>query len=187
MIRTIIGYAIRRMERQFGYDASYLHHILRVSPATSLKFSIASGLVDLKAAPSEALAAAGLVATRREDCGPCVQISADLALSRGVKPEILAAIVRGDLDAMGESASLAFRFALACLERDMIVADPLRDEILHRWGEKGLVAISMSIWNGRMYPTLKYALGYGKTCSQVKIQRQVVQPFTLEAAGIRNS
>jgi hypothetical protein len=51
----------------------------------------------------------------------------------------------------------------------MEAADPLRDEIVRRWGEKALVAIGLSLVASRMYPTLKYALGHGKACSKVTV------------------
>jgi hypothetical protein len=51
----------------------------------------------------------------------------------------------------------------------MATADPLRDEIVRRWGEKALVAIGLSLVASRMYPTLKYALGHGKACSKVTV------------------
>jgi hypothetical protein len=63
-------------------------------------------------------------------------------------------------------------------------ADPLRDEILRRWGEKALVAISMAITTARIYPTLKYALGYGKACSRIVVAGEaapVVHPPALAA------
>ena len=63
--------------------------------------------------------------------------------------------------AMGDEASLAYRFARASLAHST-EADPLRDEIVARWGKAGLVSISLSMMAGRCYPTLKYALGYGK-------------------------
>jgi hypothetical protein len=86
-----------------------------------------------------------------------------------VEPSVLRAILAGDEAAMGETAGLAWRFARASLARDLEAADPLREEIVRRWGEKGLVAISLSLMTGRMYPTLKYALGHGKACSKVTV------------------
>ncbi|HEY1427735.1 MAG TPA: hypothetical protein VGF50_13775, partial [Caulobacteraceae bacterium] len=118
---------------------------------------------------AEALAAAGIVATLREDCGPCTQIGVDIAERRGVPGAVLRAILAGDERAMGDSAALAWRFAQASLDRDMARADPLRDEIVRRWGQRGLVAIALTITTARMYPTLKYALGHGKTCSKVVV------------------
>jgi hypothetical protein len=52
---------------------------------------------------------------------------------------------------------------------DMARADPLRDEIIARWGDKALVAIGLALTTARMYPTLKYALGHGRTCSKVVV------------------
>jgi hypothetical protein len=92
-----------------------------------------------------------------------------MATKAGMKPEVLRAVLAGDEAAMGPTAALAYRFARASLARDMERADPLRDEIVRRWGKKGLVDISLSIMTARMYPTLKYALGHGKTCSKVVV------------------
>jgi hypothetical protein len=169
MLRTALTRWLDKFERQWGYDAAYMRDVLAANPVTLLKFSVLPGLVDRKAAPAAALAAAGIAGTLAEDCGPCTQISVDMASAGGVKPDILRAILAGDEAAMGEVAALAWRFARASLARDMETADPLRDEILRRWGGKGLVAISMAITTARMYPTLKYALGHGKACSKVVV------------------
>jgi hypothetical protein len=169
MLKAFLARQIDRMERQWGYDASYMRVVLAASPATFLKFGFVTGLVERKAAPGAALAAAGIAGALAEDCGPCTQIGVDMAAASGVEPEILRAILAGDEAAMGEAAALAWRFARASLARDMIAADPLRDEIVRRWGDKGLVAVSMALTTARMYPTLKYALGYGKACAKVTV------------------
>jgi hypothetical protein len=176
--------AIRPLERAFNYDASYMREVLDASPVAFLKFGLLSGLTPRRAAPGEALAAAGIAATLREDCGPCTQIGVDIAERSGVKPAVLRGILAGDERAMGETAALAWRFANASLDRDMATADPLRDEIVRRWGRKALVALSLSIVTGRMYPTLKYALGHGKTCSKIVVGGQsapVERPLGLAA------
>jgi len=169
MLKAFLARQIDRMEAQWGYDASYLRFVLGASPATFLKFGFVTQLVDRKAAPAAALAAAGIVGTLAEDCGPCTQISVDMAAAAGVEPKVLRAILAGDEAAMGETAALGWRFAQASLARDMEAADPLRDEIVRRWGEAGLTAVAMAITTARMYPTLKYALGYGKACSKVTV------------------
>lgn len=169
MLKAILSRQIDRMERLWGYDASYMRRVLAASPATLLRFGVVTGLVDRKAAPVEALAAAGIVGTLAEDCGPCTQISVDMAAAAGARPQVLRAILAGDEAAMGGDAALGWRFARASLARDMAACDPLRDEVVRRWGEAGLVALSMSLTTARMYPTLKYALGYGKACSKVTV------------------
>src|SRR5436190_19543322 len=177
MLKAIFSHIIDGFERQWGYDASYMRHLLRASTASFWKFSLVTGVVDRKAAPAEALAAAGIVGTISEDCGPCTQISVDMATAGGVKPEILRAILAGDEAAMGETAALAWRFARASLARDLEAVDPLRDEIVRRWGDQALVALSLTLMTARMYPTLKYALGYGKSCSKVLVAGEGVAPL----------
>ena len=169
MLKALLAGQIDRMERLWAYDASYMRRVLAASPATFLKFGFVTGLVDRKAAPADALAAAGIAGTLAEDCGPCTQIGVDMAAAGGVEPEVLRAILAGDEAGMGDTAALAWRFARASLARDMETCDPLRDEIVRRWGERGLVAVSMALMTARMYPTLKYALGHGKACSKVTV------------------
>jgi hypothetical protein len=167
---------VNTLERPFGYDASYAHEVVDAAPAVFLKFSFVTGLVDRRAAPAEALAAAGLVGTLAEDCGPCTQISVDLALKGGARPQALRAILAGDEVAMGPDAALGYRFASASLAKDLDAADAARDEVVRRWGTKGLIALAMALTTARMYPTLKYALGHGRACSKVMVAGEAA-PF----------
>jgi len=181
MLRAYLSRWIDGFEARYGYDASYMRHVLRASPASLLKFTAGTRAADASAAPAEAMVAAGLVGTMAEDCGPCTQISCDIALEHGVDPAVLRSILAGDEQGMGETAALAWRFARASLARDMEACDPLRDEIVRRWGDRGLAALSLAITAARMYPTLKYALGYGKACSQVTVDGEAVAPQRLAA------
>jgi len=181
MLRAYLSRWLDRFEKAFDYDASYMRHVLRVNPGSLVKFTFGTKAADPKAAPPEALAAAGLVGTMSEDCGPCVQVGVDIATANGMDPAVLRAIIAGDETAMGETAALAYRFAKASLARDMEACDPLRDEIVRRWGDKALVAIGLTITAARMYPTLKYALGYGKACSRVVVAGEAVAPLRLAA------
>jgi hypothetical protein len=165
-----------RIERPFGYDGGYMHAIADAAPLTFCKFSVVTGLVDHKAAPAPALAAAGIVGTLAEDCGPCTQISVDMAAAGGVRPAVLRAILAGDEAGMGEDGALGYRFAQASLAKDLDAADAHRDEIVRRWGQRGLIAVSLALTSARMYPTLKYAMGYGKTCSRVTVAGEAA-PF----------
>jgi len=169
MLRAFLNAQIRKMERTWTYDASYLHEIIAVSPLSAAKFGVLSGLANRRDAPAEALAAVGVVGTLAEDCGPCTQISVDMAAANGVKPAVLRAILAGDLEAMGADAALGYRFARTALERRLKEADAVREAVVKRWGPKGLVALALTLTTARMYPTVKYAMGHGKTCSKVTV------------------
>ena len=151
----------RRQSRELAFRAVYQADVTGETP----KHCLEEILEETPSSDDIRLFAATLV----EDCGPCTQISVDMAAVGGVDPTVLRAILAGDEAAMGPAAALTWRFARASLARDMETADPLRDEIVRRWGEKGLLAVSMAITTARMYPTLKYALGHGKACSKVLV------------------
>jgi hypothetical protein len=169
MLKAMLNRWLDKFERTWRYDASYMRDVIHASPASLVKFMLGTRAADYSAAPHAAIFAAGTVGVLAEDCGPCTQIGVDMALAHGLDPAIVRAVLAGDETAMGETAALAYRFARASLARDMAAADPLRDEIVHRWGEKALVAIGLTMVAARMYPTLKYALGHGKTCSKVVV------------------
>ena len=121
--------------------------------------------------------AAGLVGTMAEDCGPCTQIVVKMAEEGGMPSAMLKAILTGDEAGMGANAALAWRFARASLARDMAAADPLRDEIVRRWGKKALASLSLALATSRVYPTVKYAMGHGKTCSKIDVRGEAVAPL----------
>jgi hypothetical protein len=169
MLKALLNRAIDNYQRDWNYDASYLRHVLDLGSWPMIQFFMITSLGRRREAPLAALMAAGLVGTLTEDCGPCTQLGVDMATKAGVGPARIRGILAGDREAMGPDAALAYDFAHASLARDMERADPLRDEIVRRWGEKALTAISLTLMTARMYPTLKYALGAGKTCSKIVV------------------
>ena len=184
MLRALARAFVGKMERDWNYDATYMRDLIAASPWTFAKFAVVTMLVGRRDAPGEALAAAGIVGTVAEDCGPCTQISVDMAARGGVPAPVLRAILAGDRAGMGQAASLSYDFAREVLEKRLEEADALRDEIVRRWGMKGLTAISLALTTARMYPTLKYALGHGKTCSKVSVAGEpmpVAKPLPLAA------
>ncbi len=176
MLKALLSRQIDRFEQTWSYDAGYLRRLLAASPASVLKFSLVSGMAPRQAAPVASLAAAEIVATLAEDCGPCVQIVADKAAAAGLPAETLRAILDGDVQAMGHDAALGWRFARAVLDPDLDAADRLRDEIVALFGERGLAALALALTTARLYPTLKYALGYGRTCTRVVVDGQPLAP-----------
>ena len=175
MLTWLMRAAVRRMEKRYDYDAAYLHDLLSAGPRALTAFLGVQKLSGYReGAPPEALAAAGLVATLAEDCGSCVQIGVRIAQEQGVSPAVLRGVLTGDLALMGADAGLAYGFAQASLARDLERADPLRDEVLRRWGPRGLAALALAMASARVYPTVKYAMGHGRTCSQVRVEGETV-------------
>lgn len=175
MFKSLMLAAIGRMEKRYDYDATYVRDLAEASPRALMAFRGVQTLSGYRqGAPAAALTAAALVATMGEDCGPCVQIGVKMAQENGVPAQVLRGVLTGNFSLMGPDASLAYSFAKASLERDLGLADPLRDEVLRRWGPRGLAAIALAMASARVYPTIKYAMGHGKACSRVTVGQEAV-------------
>ena len=169
MMRWLLRRGIRVFERQWNYDASYLHDIAEASPRAAWLFMRATRVGNWRRdVPLEALVAAGITAVRSEDCGPCTQLGTTMAERQGVRPEILRAILKEDVAAMPDDVALAWRFTKATLAHDP-AADDYRAVILERWGPRALVSLAFAMTAARMYPTVKYAMGHGQACTRVVV------------------
>jgi hypothetical protein len=160
---------VRAFERQWNYDASYLHAMIDASPRAAWLFSRVARLGTYRqGAPIDALSAAAIVAVRHEDCGPCTQLGVAMAEREGVDPKVLRAVLTDNPDAMTPDVALAWRFARATLAHDP-AADDYRAVILERWGPQAVVSLAFAMVTARIYPTVKYALGHGKACTRVMV------------------
>jgi alkylhydroperoxidase family enzyme len=167
MMRWVLRRGIESFERKWSYDASYLKEIADLSPVAAFKFALATSLGSYRRdVPATAVFAAAITAVRSEDCGPCTQLGVTMAERQGVPPEILRALLTDDVAAMPEEVALAWRFTRATLAHDA-AADAYRNEIITRWGPRAVVTLAFAITTARMYPTVKYAMGHGKSCSRV--------------------
>jgi len=169
MLRWLLRKRIDAFDRDYGYDSSYMREILSADPDAAIKLSKVMGLARYrKGVPADVYSAAGLVGTMAEDCGPCTQLGVTMAEREGVAPEVLRAVLSGDTRAMSEDVLLAYRFAHAVLAHDT-EANPLRERIVAKWGERGLISLGFALTMARFFPTLKYAMGHGQACSRVKV------------------
>jgi hypothetical protein len=177
MLKWIIHRKLRAFEKAYGYDASYMHEVLDLDVGAFLKFGRATGLGRYrKNEPAEAYFAATLAASMHADCGPCTQLGVTFALQSGVPPRTIAAVINGDETAMTPDAQLGYRFARAVLAHAP-EADPLREEIVKRWGPRAVLALAFGMMAAQMYPMLKYALGHGQACTRVVVSGQAITPM----------
>lgn len=176
MIRYLFNKMLLSTKQRYDYDVRYMQDILQASPSAFLKLmgfqTMSSHSGNL---PPEPLYAARLRAIIWDDCGPCTQLVVNLALEEGVNPEIVRAIIDRDLGKLPKDIALVVQFTELVLAHDP-EADDLREQILALWGQQGLITIAYCISSYRVYPALKYALGYGKTCSRVTVNEKTLVP-----------
>lgn len=169
MLKWLMHRGLKAFERQWGYDASYMHEMIDIDPRAAWLFQRATGLGKYrKDAPLDALAAAAITAVKLEDCGPCTQLGVSMAERAGVDPQVLRAVLAEDPAMMPPNVALVYRFTKATLARDPL-ADEYRDEITRLWGPKAVVSLAFAILTSRMYPTVKYAMGHGKACTRIVV------------------
>lgn len=169
MLRYLFGKMLLSFHKRYDYDIRYQQEILTSDLAAFLKFTafqtMSSHAANLPAGP---LFAARLRAIISEDCGPCTQLVVNMALEAKLAPELVRAIIERDLDQLPEDVKLVVNFSDLVLAHHP-QANDLRAPIRARWGQPGLIAIGFAISTYRVYPALKYTLGYGEACSRLLV------------------
>lgn len=169
MMKWIIKRQLDAFEREYDYDSSYLREVLETGVGAMMAFHKATKLGEQRQGlTTGAWYAAKLVSIRTEDCGPCTQLVATMAERDGVPAEVIGAVLGGDFSGLPDDIALASRFTTAVLARDASL-DALREQVIERFGKRGLVSLAYALLSARLYPPLKYALGYGKTCAPVEL------------------
>lgn len=182
MLRWLIERKIGAFERDYDYDMAYAREILDAAgPRALLRFARAQPLGTYQGGvPRDAWFAARVAAIAAEDCGPCTQLNVTMAERAGVPAPLLRAVIAGDDDALPDDARLTVAFVRAAHARRP-EADALRAQVAARFGRPAVVALAYALVAAKLYPALKYALGYGHACTLVRVGDALV-PRAAEAA-----
>lgn len=169
MLKHLIQRRIAAFGQEYGYDISYLEALLDADLDAMLRFGKLQGISAYsKDVPVAVSVVAKIQGTMAEDCGPCTQLMVTMAERQGVPAATLRAVLNADDAAMDQDVRLSVQFCRAVLAREL-EAESLREQVVNRWGKRGLVTIAFGLLAARMYPTIKYALGYGQTCTRIKV------------------
>lgn len=176
MIAWFANRRIDAFERTYDYDMSYAREILRLSPSALMRFMRATALSNFREGVTlEAWYAASLLATLAEDCGPCTQLGVTMAERAGIDPKLISSLIAGQFDALPTPVADTARFVVATLRRSA-EADELRERVEKHFGRTGVLSIAFALATARIYPTIKYALGYGHACQRVSVGGKPVIP-----------
>lgn len=172
MIKAMLKRGISKFEKRYDYDAGYMRHIVDASTSAGLRLSAMQLYAQYAGPPKGRNVWAGAIlgSTLEGDCGPCVQLVLDMAVKGGVPADQLALCMQG-MARDDSEVGLGFLFAQAAIA-DTLELEPLRARIEARYGPEALVAVSFAASSGRIYPVLKRGLGFGQTCSKVRIGGQ---------------
>ncbi|MBI2826563.1 MAG: hypothetical protein HYX69_17970 [Planctomycetia bacterium] len=170
MIRRILEGRITAAEKYLGAPCDYMRYMLRTSLPAFFKFARFAPLAGYRrAAPVIPLNVARIVATRSEDCGPCVQIALNQAKRDRVPDDVLSAVLADRPDDLSDELADVYRFTVAVCERSGMEGE-YRERIRERYGDEALIEMAMAIAFCRVFPVTKRALGYATSCSAVKLR-----------------
>jgi len=176
MLKWLIRNRIAAFERETGYDASYARELLATDSRAFWRFAKINGISEYrKDVPKDLYYATKITGTLVEDCGPCTQLNVTMALNDGVEPQVIASVLEGNVALMSDEVRLGVRFARLVIAHSPD-ADDVRDQIVKRWGPRALVSVAFALTAARFYPTLKYAMGYGKACQRVVVAGESITP-----------
>jgi hypothetical protein len=172
MLKKIIRQKLEAMGKELRYDFSYISDILDADLGAFMSVMKFRGISDYRRqVPLDAWYAVKLTGAMHEDCGPCSQLMVTMAERAGVAPETLRAVASHDDAALSDEVLLAVEYARAVLTRDPEIS-ALRDRVVERWGQRGLISLAFGLVSARFYPTLKYALGHGSACARLEVGGQ---------------
>lgn len=169
MLTWLIRRRIDAFEREYDYDMDYARDLLETSRDAMIRFHRATALGAYRESlPMDAWHACRLAAIQLEDCGPCTQLIATMAERDGQPSDMIRSVLNGRVETQSADVQLAVAFTHSVLRREPEMS-ALREEVLARFGRQGLVSLAFAMLSCRLYPTLKYALGYGHACSVVEV------------------
>ena len=176
MKRYLVERTTRALARRNGADASYVMALYDASPAALRGIGKVSAMLrHREAIPVEAALAAQLVGALQEGCGSCVQIHINMARQAKVADGLIAAILCDDHDELPPDAALAAWFASAIGRRSTDEAEA-REAVRARWGEKGVIDLTMATQVSRFLTMLKAGFGYASTCTSLSVGERTVLP-----------
>ena len=177
MVKWLIRKRLDAFARQFGYDVSYMRHVLDHDLGAFLSFAKAAGVSRYrKDVPTDVYYAVKITGALAADCGPCTQLVVGMALREGVPAVTVSKLVRGADDEMTEPTRLGAQFARAVLARDGAASDTLRAALAQRYGERGVISLGLALVASQLFPTFKYALGFGHACSRIEVDGTTIVP-----------
>jgi hypothetical protein len=164
VIRWFLERRLRAVERAQGISLAYLRCILRVSLPHFLAFIKVMPLARFRRAlPPEAYHLARIVTARHEDCGTWMTMEVHLATRAGVSAALIHTILDEAPCALPSDLAEVYFFAQA-VATGSGEEDIWREAIFRRYGEIGIVELSMAIAVSRLFPTVSHAMGYAAPC-----------------------
>jgi len=156
-------------ETHYKYDGTYMRELLEYSPEGYSKFDNFMPLARHREKLNpEDYWVSKLAALQVEDCGDCLQLVVRMALEEGISKSIVEAVIKGG-DTLPVNLKDVYDYA-KCAAAQAQMETNLMERIEARYDKGELLEFGLNIASAKVFPTIKRALGYTRSCSLVKIE-----------------
>lgn len=169
LIKTLVLKKIGQFESHYKYDSGYMRDMLEYSPAGFAKFNKFLPLSKHreKLRPTDYWIAK-LAAVQVADCGECVQLNVRMALEAGVPKNFVQAVLKGG-EGLPDYLIDTYKYAESVAKNEVVDSD-LMSRMEKHYDKTALMEFSLCIATGMVFPLIKRALGYAKSCKLVNIE-----------------
>jgi hypothetical protein len=160
---------MKTFDDHFGYNSDYLRELLKYSPGAYAKYEAFLPMASYRNETDINVFFISKLATMRtEDCGACIQLNIRMALEAGVPKEIIkGALNKGE--GLSKELKDIYDYSVS-VSNNSPMPSGLLDKIESRWGKEVIMELAISIASTKIFPTIKRALGYAKSCTLVDIE-----------------
>lgn len=154
---------VDRAERRLGVSLDYVRAIADADLGLLRRYNRIFGVIDpVNHLPADAYHAARLRGALAADCGSCVRAEINLARKAGLAADTIDAILRG-------GASLPAPLPAVIRLSDAVTRDradnaEARAEVMHFYGQRGLIELSLAMNGAALLPGIKRAMGHATHC-----------------------
>lgn len=154
---------IDRAEARVGVPLTYVREIAEAGMGLLRRYNRIFGFLDpVKHLPAQAHAAARLRGALAADCGSCVEAEINLARRAGLTDATIDAVLRAD-PALPAPLPAVIRLSDAVV-RDRTDDAEARAEVMHHYGQRGLIELSFAMNGAALLPGIKRAMGHATAC-----------------------
>lgn len=160
---------INDFEAHYQYDTTFMRELLESSLQGFETFNNFLPMAHYREKlPLQDFWIAKIAAMQVEDCGECLQLNVKMAQEAGVSRQIVKACLENGVG-LNEALIDLYEFSRLVAKAQVLDAR-LEQRIAQRYSHEELLELGIAIASAKVFPTIKRAIGYTKSCSLIQVE-----------------
>lgn len=160
---------IEAFGNRYDYDMTYQRELLSFSEGAFRAFATGQPMSTYRRElPLDAHYVARIATMLHEDCGPCTQLNLEMAVEAGVSRQLLRDLLERPQSL--NAVLLDVREHTESVVKGQVIEAGRIDRLRQALGDGGFAELAVCITGGRLFPTLKRALGHSHTCQRLHLE-----------------